>query len=244
MHSQSFYVDPKDVAGDEIRFSGEESHHLCRVLRKKNGDEVQAVDGMGTCYQVRLNHVSAVETRGIVTGVRRRIGEPVAEITLAQGVMKGDRFDWLVEKATEIGVRRIIPMISGTSVVTAGARKITRWKRVAMAAMKQSGRCILPEITDAKPLKQVVPLGIDCPFRFVAHPGAARPLTIPETDKPLLTPRVFLMAGPEGGFEPDELEMIRQQGFIPVTLGPRRLRSETAGIVLLTLALSHLNELV
>lgn len=244
MHWESFYVNPKDVQGNELLFKEEEVHHLSRTLRKKKGDLVWAVDGEGTAYEVKILYIAKNEARGKIVKTRRRIGEPVAEVSLAQGILKGEKFDWLVEKATEIGVRRIIPLVCETSVTVAGPQKLARWKRVALAAMKQSGRSVLPEITPAKELKQVLSLGANCHYRLVAHTGPESiPFNISRDSRPLVTPKALLIVGPEGGFTEEEIDQAKENGFQPITLGPRRLRGETSGIVLLTLLLSKLGEL-
>ncbi|MBN2031209.1 16S rRNA (uracil(1498)-N(3))-methyltransferase [bacterium] len=244
MHREHFYVNPRDVRGSELILSEEETHHLLRVLRKKKGDIVWVVDGEGTGYEVKILHIETNGARGKILTTRRRIGEPVAEIHLAQGVLKGERFDWLVEKATEIGIRKIIPFTSENAVTVAGPQKVARWKRIAMAAMKQSGRSVLPEIASTMTFHQVVSLGSNCSCRLIAHigPESVSVKSI-ESKHHISTQRALLVVGPEGGFSKEEMTRAVEHGFRPVTLGPRRLRAETAGIVFSTLVLSKLGEL-
>ena len=244
MHRDSFYVNPKDVHGEELTFPEDEVHHMYKVLRKKKGDVVWVVDGEGTAYQVEIQYIGKNGAWGRIQKIRRRLGEPVADITLAQGVLKGDRFEWLVEKSVELGVRRIIPMITENTVTTAGPQKLARWRRVAMAAMKQCGRSVLPEITEAKTVQQVVALGTACPYRFIAHPDpASKSLRIQSENQPAVTPKAVLVVGPEGGFTEQEIIEAGEQGYQTISLGPRRLRSETAGIVFLSLFLSQIGEM-
>ena len=244
MHWECFYVNPKRVRAGDLVFEQDEAHHLFRVLRKKKGDVVWAVDGEGGAYEVKLVSVSGTRAIGKIIKTRRRFREPVAEVTLAQGVLKGDRFDWLVEKTTEIGIRKIIPMLTETSETVAGPQKLARWKRVALAALKQSGRSILPEITPAKNLKQVLALGATCHYRFIAHSGpGSSPMRIARENHPLTTSRAFIIVGPEGGFTEKEIQQARDNGFKVITLGPRRLRAETSGILLTALVLSQMGEL-
>ena len=159
MYWESFYVHPKDIQEHELSIRGKELHHLARVKRKKKGDTLWAVDGKGGSYRIKILYIAKNEARCQILQTRRRLHEPVAEITLAQTVMKGERFDWLVEKTTEIGIHRIIPLISHNMVQGFGNQKINRWRRVALSAMKQSGRSILPEVTEPKTLSQVLLLG-------------------------------------------------------------------------------------
>ncbi len=244
MHWESFYVNPQDVQGDELVLSEEETNHLTRVIRKKKEDLVWVVDGEGTAYQVTILQIVRNRAYGKIIGTRRRTGESVAEVTLAQGILKGERFDWLVEKVTEIGVRRIIPFTSENSVTVAGPPKVARWKRIALASMKQAGRSILPEITSQKTFNQIMGLGSGCHYRFIAHPSPES-LSIDSIEKrdQVRTWKVLLVVGSEGGFTKEEMKQALDHGFRPVTLGPRRLRAETAGIVFSSLVLSKLGEL-
>lgn len=244
MHWESFYIPSKHIRGENIHFPPEEAHHLSLVMRKKKDDLVWTVDGEGTAYQVRILTASSKSATGKIINTRRRFGEPVAEITLVQGILKGDRFDWLVEKCTEIGVRQIIPMLTETTIAKTSPQKINRWKRIAVSAMKQSGRTFLTEIAQPKTFVQVMAMGAPCRYRFIAH-ADGDPLMRhwnkqPEKSK---SPRALLVVGPEGGFTENEVINAQDNGFTPITLGPRRLRSETAGIVLATLTLANLNEL-
>jgi len=244
VHRDSFYVNPKDVHGDELTFPEDEVRHMYKVLRKKKGDTVWAVDGEGTAYQVEIQYIGRNGGWGKIRTIRRRLGEPVADITLAQSVLKGDRFEWLVEKSVEMGVHRIIPMITENTVTTAGPQKLARWRRVALAAMKQCGRSVLPEITEAKTITQVLALGTGCSCRLIAHPAPeGRALLIKAEDQPAVTQKAVLVVGPEGGFTEEEIAEAGEQGYLAVSLGPRRLRAETAGIVFLSLFLSQTGEL-
>lgn len=244
MHWESFFVQPKNVHGDELILAEEETHHLSRILRKNKGDIIWVVDGEGTGYEVKILHISQNNVRGKIIKTRRRIGESVAEVSLAQAVLKGERFDWLVEKATEIGVRKIIPFTSDNAVTVAGPQKINRWKRIAIASMKQSGRSIFPDITSAMSFKQVMGLGSNCNYRLIAHAGPeSTSVNAVESKHQITTHKALLVVGPEGGFTKEEIEQAVECGFHPVTLGPRRLRAETAGVVFLSLVLSKLGEL-
>jgi 16S rRNA (uracil1498-N3)-methyltransferase len=240
MHWESYYIDPKQVMGDQLRITGDELHHLGRVKRKQPGDIVWAVDGQGVAYETEIVEITKKEAFCHIIKTRRRLGEPISEVTLAQGVIKGERFDWLIEKAVEIGVSRIIPIQSENSVLKAGPQKLVRWRRVALAAMKQCGRSVLPEITEPKSFKKIVGLGTDCALRLIAEAGEQ---STPVQVNGKGNRKALLIVGPEGGFSDSEVALARENGFQPVTLGPRRLRAETAGIVLASLVLGQLGEL-
>lgn len=244
MHWESYYVKPNDVFGRELIISGDEAHHLLRVKRKKKGDRIWAVDGEGGAYEAEvLNSMKNKIICRIITK-RRRIAEPVVDLTLAQGVMKGDRFDLVVQKATEIGVKKIIPTVTERTEVKPGKNKVARWRKIAKSAMKQCGRCYLPEVTEEQPLQQVLTRGLDYNFRYISHLATdSMSLSVCCSSPNISSCRVIIAVGPEGGFSDDELESAKQQEFQQVTLGPRRLRAETAGIVLTTIVLFQLGEL-
>ncbi|MBN1781713.1 16S rRNA (uracil(1498)-N(3))-methyltransferase [bacterium] len=242
-HFESYYVHPKNVHGELLVLTDEEVHHLSRVKRHQKGDRIRAVDGLGTAYEAEVDRISKSRAECRITETRRLLGEPAGELTLVQAMIKGDRFDWVIEKCVEIGVKRIIPLITENTIVKAGSGKINRWRRVALGAMKQCGRSVLPEIAEPRTLKQTVTLGADCQVRLIAHGSeGSRTVRIPE-EPAVRSPKAICIVGPEGGFTDDEIRMAADNGFTPVSLGPRRLRAETAGIVLTTMVLSQWGEL-
>lgn len=237
MHQRYFYIDPRDISGTEAVFRAKESRHMVSVLRMKQGDCVRAVDGAGTCYTVILNSVSPSQVRGTITQKSRGDGEPLTDICLAAGIVKGGRFEWLIEKATEMGVKKIIPFFGENSVVYGGANKVARWKRIALSATKQCLRTVVPEITGITPLHKVL-MGGAGSVRIIAaqtdRSTAVRSLSHTVTGR---KQSVLLVVGPEGGFTDAEVAEACEQGFSPVSLGTRRLRSETAAVALIALCL-------
>jgi 16S rRNA (uracil1498-N3)-methyltransferase len=232
-HWESHYVPPERIIRDEVDFPPEEVRHLVFVLRKKKGDRVWAVDGLGGAYEVELILVSKKEAKGRILRTERNVGESRMDVTLAAGVLKGERFDWLVEKATELGVRTLVPFLSRGTAVRPNPQRIRRWRHIALAAMKQSGRSVLPEIKDFHQLEGVVRISAGFDFRIMAHPGPGS-TDLSDVFKKLtgLPKSVLLLVGPEGGFVSDEVCLLEGSGFVRVSLGPRRLRAETAGVVL------------
>lgn len=244
MHWESFYVKPNDVDGDSLRFPPEEARHISRVLRKQTGDLVMAVDGAGTVYEAELTTVSSAAVTARILQRRRRIGEPSAELILAQALIKGDRFDWVVEKTVELGIREIIPVISRYVQPAAKSGKTNRRQRIALAAMKQSGRSVLPVVHEPRNFRRAVSMGADCDLRLIAHAeGDSVPVTDAVSREYRGMPRILLLVGPEGGFSDEEVQEALEQGFRPVTLGPRRLRAETAAVTLIVQVMTVLGEL-
>jgi 16S rRNA (uracil1498-N3)-methyltransferase len=243
MHQDYFYIRPEDVSENRLEFRTEESRHLILVCRKRTGDVVFAVDGRGNAYEARLVKTNRTRVVAEVLRIHERLGESNVELTLAQGVLKGSRFDWLVEKAVEVGVTKIIPVRTQHSASGAvSGNRIPRLERIALAAMKQSGRSVLPDIVPVQAFDRLLETSADYDLKFIAEPGREQLQVSPEAlsdTAPCRRIRILCLVGPEGGFEPSELEKALHQGFHPVSLGPTRLRSETAGIALSFLVISR-----
>ncbi|HHS13426.1 MAG TPA: 16S rRNA (uracil(1498)-N(3))-methyltransferase [bacterium] len=240
MHWESVFAPPECFRNDEVTIPAEESRHL-RALRKKRGDEIWVIDGKGGAFRVRLLDTGQ-ETMGKVMESRRLLGEPRARVTLAPALIRGERFDWLIEKAVELGVSRLLPVITQRTERAAGPQKWRRWQRIALAAMKQSGRSVLPEIMDPRPFERVILMGADCTLRLIAHDAGDTGWSA-KTGSRNPAYRALAMVGPEGGFSEEEIAMAVEHGFRPVSLGPRRLRAETAALVIITRILRDWNEL-
>ena len=223
---------------------GEEAHHCLRVRRHKKGDLIEAVDGAGMGYQVRIERVETEELAGKIVAVRPEWGEPKHKITLAQSLIKGDGFDWIVEKTTELGVHRIVPMRTARTVLpTVRPGKVRRWEKIARSAMKQSKRCRQPVIEAVSPFEDTLELLGKLDGILLAWEDERRhTLKDALSDLPSLK-TIGLLIGPEGGFAAEELELARRAGARFFSMGPRRLKAETAGILAVGLALYELGDL-
>jgi len=238
-----FYAPPAQIAGDEAQLIGEEHEHCSRVLRKTPGESLTVVDGEGHTFDGVIAAIEKLRTRIRITQRRENVGEPRAHLTLAQAVPKGNRFDWLVEKGTEIGVSAFIPLRCERSETAASASKRARWQRLALAAMKQSCRSFLPKIEDERSFSELCGVAGSFDFALLAHPAQAAPLR--EILEPYRgrTVRGTIFVGPEGGFSHAELEMAKQASIPFFSLGPRRLRAETAGLTAVIFVFATLGEL-
>ena len=196
--------------GEVLRLSEEEVHHVHKVLRGRSGDRVQVVDDAGRLFVAEL----LGQGEATILEEQPTAGEDEGEVVLYQAVPKGRHMDLVVEKATELGVSRIVPLSTERSVVRLleGDGKARRWRRVAEAAARQSLRLRIPEVAETGVLM---------------HNGVK---LLPLEDV-VPGPAVGLFVGPEGGFGDGELVMAREAGLSIATLGPYRLRSETAGMV-------------
>ena len=232
-----FLVAPADVQGSTLVLRGEEARHLARVRRHREGEVVEVVDGEGGWYQVRIETLGREEVRGQILDRQQGRGESPVRLTLAAALVKGQRFDFLVEKATELGVAALVPMLTERGVVRPGSEhKPARWEHLARAALKQCGRSCLPLIAAPASLDEVVARGV--------AQGQGVLLAIPAGGGDLRTclsgpsaGSLTLLIGPEGGFSPGEVEQARGQGAAVFSWGQRVLRSETAGMVLAALVL-------
>jgi 16S rRNA (uracil1498-N3)-methyltransferase len=246
-HREYFYTEPKNISHQTLEIKGEELKHLSRVMRKKVRDVLEVVDGQGILYTVVLKKITRQSAIGEIQKRTRYAGEPNFHLTLAQAIPKGNRFDLVVEKGTEIGITTFIPLLCEHSIIESSSSRLSRWKKVAIAAMKQSARSILPEITPAQTIHDVIRKKGLLKLGLIADSGeAARSLSevISELkQKSAQLKSAIVLIGPEGGFSANEVKFAIDNGFYRFSLGPRRLRSETAGILAAAILMELMGEL-
>jgi 16S rRNA (uracil1498-N3)-methyltransferase len=217
---------PELAAGERL-LVGPDAHHLSRVLRLRPGDAVRAFDGEGVEADGRVMSIAEVAVALELEAPLETTRESPLEVTLAVALLKGDKMSSVVRHGTELGAARFIPVLtSRCDVRVLSANKLRRWRRVAQEAGKQSGRAVVPEVTELVALEEL--RGEEA---LVADPRAATSLT--ELALPGAGP-LLVLTGPEGGLTGAELELLTQEGFRPVRLGPRILRAETAPVALLS----------
>ena len=232
------FVRPEAVGADRVRFDADEAHHLRRVLRLRPGAVVEATDGTGRLYTIRLVELLAEGGWGAIEARAEPERESPCAITLAQAILKGDRMSWLIQKVTELGVARIVPMETARVVArpaTGAVARHARWERIARQAVKQCGRVVVPAIDRSRGFVEVareVATGHD--VAWILWEGGGRPVAAAaaETASPA---RVLLLVGPEGGFTPEEVAVAEGAGAHLVSLGPRILRAESAGLTAVAL---------
>jgi 16S rRNA (uracil1498-N3)-methyltransferase len=230
--------------GARHTIGGDAANHIARVLRLKPGDPLTLFDGRGGEHAARIEAVR----RGIVlvaVGERSQTDrESPLALTLAQGVSRGERMDWVVQKATELGVSQIVPLLTERSVVRLDARQSARkrqhWQGIAVAACEQSGRNRIPEIAAPLDLYDFLARSSkDGATRLLLSPAGA--LGIGELQA--LDAGAIVLIGPEGGLSESEQRAVLGAGFIAVRLGPRILRTETAAVAALTLLQQRFGDL-
>ena len=232
------FLDPECFRGGAAVVTGQERRHLADVLRVQPGESFLATDGEGTEYVLEAERADRQELLARVVEQRSRPPGPGRRLTLAIAPPKGGRMEIAVEKTVECGIGRIVPLETARSVVKGrdDSARADRWRRVARSATAQAGRWHLTEITEVRTLTQA--------FReaaggriLLAHP-ALTSTSIANALEGAGTDRVTIFVGPEGGFTDEELAEGEGFGAVPVSLGPTRLRTETAAIVAVTLALA------
>jgi 16S rRNA (uracil1498-N3)-methyltransferase len=235
------YVDADLHSGGSVELARETASHLAKVLRARSGDEVILFNGHGHEFRGVIDAVRGARVSIAVGAARAVERESPLRITLIQCVPRGDRMDFVVQKATELGVACIMPVLSQRSVVkldsTQAAAKRLHWQAVAISACEQCGRNRLPRLEPAQPLLNF--LGALQPaqagsMRLVLEPDAEAPAN-PLARSGLPTQDVEFAIGPEGGFAPEEIEAFELTGFTRIGLGPRILRTETAAIAALVM---------
>jgi len=206
-----------------------EAHHLLKVLRGGSGDRIEVVDITGRLFAAELRG------RGEAAVLEELAAPDVAdtEVSLYQAVPKGDRMDLVVEKATEIGAMSIVPLLTQRGIVNPREGKVDRWRRVAEAAARQSLRLGIPKVSDPVPFSEAVARVGDNGVLLHNDPG------IPPVEVVVGSP-AGLFVGPEGGWSEGELRLAGDAGMPLASMGPYRLRSETAGIVAVARALAAL----
>jgi 16S rRNA (uracil1498-N3)-methyltransferase len=226
-----FYVRQEDISSHGLILRGDESKHLIRVMRKNIGDRIFATDGNDTMYEAVIAGYGNTDTRCDIAAIHRKYNEPVLDITLAVSLLKNpSRFDYLVEKATELGVRTIIPLLSERTIPQ--HEKHDRLENIALAAMKQCGRSWLPRIQPLHKYETLADNSSHWQLKFIPHEKTDSLQTISsELKNHDDLHSVLIVIGPEGGFSENEVALAEHNGFKLISLGLRRLRTETAAVV-------------
>ncbi len=233
---------------ERLILTGSEAHHLKKVLRAKIGDSFYAIDGTGLKYRVVIESISGSTVKGLISNVTRLENEPFHNITLAMGICRPSKMDFIVEKGTEIGVASFVFYYSEKSYLkvkgdSSSVRKISRINKIARAAAKQSKRSVIPSVAQFKTFTETLGINGDFDLCLIAlsnRPSRTIEQTIQQSHD---LKRLLLLVGPESGLTDDEISSAIDAGFLPVRLGPRRLGAETAGVIFPTLVFNHLGDL-
>jgi 16S rRNA (uracil1498-N3)-methyltransferase len=233
-----FYVPQPRIENGMLRIEGDEVRHIRKVLRLKAGDDIVVFDGSAKEYEGTIIEEGSASVVIMVQNVFSSESESPLEIALAQSLLKGEKMDYLIQKATELGVKRIIPFFSSRTIPllekSRRLKRYHRWKRIAVEASKQCGRGVVPKIEPLQDYFEMVQTATQDSLRLILWEKEGARL------KDVLTgskekKKIFFVIGPEGGLTQEEVEHARREGFIPVKLGRRILRSETSSLCLLSI---------
>ncbi|MBS0382580.1 MAG: 16S rRNA (uracil(1498)-N(3))-methyltransferase [Proteobacteria bacterium] len=231
MRIPRFHLDAPLTPDARVQLPAQAAAHALRVLRLQPGDAITLFNGDGNEYRARL---VATHGRGASAQVESCVKvetESALRITLAQALARGEKMDWIVQKAIELGVAAIVPIVTERSEVKLddqrAAKRLDHWRAVVSAACEQAGRAVVPSIEAPQPLAQwLATPATDGALRLMLHPGDGTRLRALES----VANAVTLAVGPEGGFGERDLAALREAGFRNLVLGPRILRTETAGL--------------
>ncbi|MBE5882515.1 MAG: 16S rRNA (uracil(1498)-N(3))-methyltransferase [Lachnospiraceae bacterium] len=241
-----FFVEPEAIAGNRVSITGKDVNHIKNVLRMKEGEEIAVSNGIdGKEYRCGILMLGEDEILCELRFVKEDAVELPVKVYLFQGLPKADKMELIIQKAVELGVHEVIPVATKRAVVKIDAKKekskLARWQSIAEAAAKQSKRACIPQITNVMSFKEAVQKVGEADVKLIPYEMAedmSYTREIIRAIKPGQLVAVFI--GPEGGFAEEEIAFATENGFSPVTLGKRILRTETAGMTMLSILMYEL----
>jgi 16S rRNA (uracil1498-N3)-methyltransferase len=249
MRLSRLHVDATLAIGDRITLPETAAGHLVRVLRAEIGDACVLFNGDGHDYDAHITAIGKRSAEVEILAVRALDNESPLRITLLQALARGEKMDWILQKATELGIAAVIPVESERSEVKLdgerAGKRLVHWQSVIVAACEQSGRAVVPAIAPPQLLANGLRALTSSPaLRLLLDPKAGRALADLEEDVVDYHARreLMLAIGPEGGWSPRDRELLRTAGFEGMRLGPRILRTETAGIAAIAVLQSRLGD--
>ena len=229
--------------GSHIRLDESASHHVARVLRADLNDPLTIFNGQGGEYLGNITEISKKNVDVLITDFNPREAESPLALYLAQGISRGEKMDYTIQKAVELGVKKIIPLFTEHCNVKLDEdrreKRLQHWQSIIISACEQCGRNRIPEIVKPDTLENSLP-ALQADYCFVLAPHAEQKLSQFRIKK---NQRVILLIGPEGGLSEQEIQQAKQFNFQPLALGPRVLRTETAAIAAITALQSHFGDM-
>ncbi len=242
-----FFVHPEQIREDELIIT-EDAHHIKDVLRIQAGEVLEVCDGQGTDYQAEIENMTGEEIKCRILSQGPSVSESSIHITLFQGLPKSDKMEWILQKGTELGISSFVPVDMQRCVVRYDAKKeikkTERFRKIAESAAKQSGRGRIPEVKEPQSFLQTVEDVKNYDLFLVPYEaGLDHSLKKTLNALPQMPKTVAILIGPEGGIDPGEVEALTGAGAKIVGLGPRILRTETAGMAAATMLLYHFDQM-
>lgn len=226
-----------------ITLDADAAHHVARVLRATVGETIVIFNGEGGEFKGTISEINKKNVIVKLTDFEDKHTESSLELYLAQGISRGEKMDYTIQKAVELGVKKVFPLLTERCNVKLDEdrreKRLQHWSSIIVSACEQSGRNQLPEIFMPQPLEKFLDQ-TDAEFKFVLAPQAEKKLSQYELPP---NSQVVLLIGPEGGLSITEIELAKRKGFLPLNLGPRILRTETAAVAALTALQFHAGDL-
>ncbi|CAM3106032.1 16S rRNA (uracil(1498)-N(3))-methyltransferase [Sporolactobacillus spathodeae] len=244
---QRYFVPDNQFTNSEVQITGDDAHHIRRVMRMSESDPILCVNSHGEGYRCLIQKIEEHKVTAVICSRLEESPELPVQLVLAQGIPKGDKFDTIVQKATECGAYAFLPFHAARSIASwpsdKVAKKLARLHRIAKEAAEQSHRLHLPEIYQPMDLQELIAFGNNFDWKMVAYEETAKQgeqKRLPTLLQQMRAgERLLAVIGPEGGLTADEAASLEANGFVLCGLGPRILRTETASISLLSFVSYH-----
>lgn len=236
-----YYTDKKNIFSNHLLITGTEARHICKVMRHKPGDIIFVTDGRDNEYQTMIKNIEKNCIKAEIINKARKSRETTTKVTLAQSIIKENHMELIVEKATELGIQEIIPIITERTIAAISDKKAQRHQKLILAAMKSSTRTHLPCLLKPMPFNKLLDTIDVYDLALLAYEEEKNQRLADVVPNDMLS-KVLLIIGPEGGFSKNEIQKAQEHKAKCFTLGPRRLRAETAALSALSLLLYELKE--
>lgn len=235
-----FFVEPEQIGSEQAVITGSDVNHIRNVLRMKPGETVRVSDGRGSCYDGVIEALQTDEIIVRLSGEKIESTELPVETVLFQGLPKSDKMELIIQKNTELGVSAIVPVATSRAVVKLDEKKadnkVKRWNSIAESAAKQSKRTLIPEVRSVMSFKQALAEASAFDIKLMPYENAEGMAFTRKCIGEIKTgAKVAIFIGPEGGFSEEEVAAASAAGFVPITLGRRILRTETAGMSVMSM---------
>jgi len=242
MDSDYFFVEPSNVTEHELTLIDAEAHHIQNVIRKHEGDSIIAVNGDGVAYKTVIENIQKNSVLCSIVNTIEGLNEPSFKLTLGIGLLKSSHLEDSLNSCIQLGIAEMIPLICNRSIKK--NINLQRFEVISMTAMKQSGRCARTVIRQPVDIEELLTMTAGYQLKFISMLGESLPLLYNVMSK--MNGEKYkngvILVGPEGDFTKKEIAYVLENGFIPVSLGKRRLRSETAASAAVSIIMSHFEE--
>ena len=233
-----FFVLPQQIDGDTIRIEGGDAQHIGKVLRLNVGGHITICDGAGNDYQAEITQMAKNEVLSRIISQSKADTEPKLRVVLYQGIPKAAKMDFVIQKAVELGVAEIVPVMTKRSVVKLDAKsargKVERWNKIASEASKQCNRAVIPCVAPVATLEEALSDMQKLELKLIPYEAEEKSGLRDVLEQRPMVESAGILIGPEGGFDQVEVEQAREAGLLSVRLGRRILRTETAPLAVIS----------